>query len=158
VQPRRGFLVSPLSAQDIRDTFAAQALLAGEITARAAAVATAVDLRALETLQTGAGCSGRAQGLRTGGAAELRVPPHHLPAGPGPRDQLAARRDAELRPREFFAAVPGWPEASAHDHHAVLTALRNLDSEAAREAMSRHVTGAGALLAEHLARPRGTDQ
>ncbi len=53
VKPRRGFVVSPLSAQDIRDTFAAQALLAGEIAARAAVVATAADVRALENLQTG---------------------------------------------------------------------------------------------------------
>jgi DNA-binding GntR family transcriptional regulator len=59
-------------------------------------------------------------------------------------------------PREFFAAVPAWPEAAAHDHHAVFTALRDPDAEAARAAMGRHVTGAGALLAEHLARPRGT--
>jgi len=29
VKPRRGFPVSPLSSQDIRDTFEAQALLAG---------------------------------------------------------------------------------------------------------------------------------
>ena len=55
-------------------------------------------------------------------------------------------------PREFFAAVPGWPEASAHDHHSVLTALGNRDGEAARAAMHKHITGAGALLAEHLAR------
>ncbi len=60
--------------------------------------------------------------------------------------------------REFFAAVAGWPEASAHDHHAALTALGNRDGEAARAAMSKHITGAGALLAEHLARPRGADR
>jgi len=61
-------------------------------------------------------------------------------------------------PREFFAAMPGSPEPSAHDYHAVLAALRNCDAEAARAAMSKHVTGAGALLAEHLDRPRGADR
>jgi len=50
--PGAGFLVSPLSAQDIHDTFAAQALLAGELAARAAVVANPVDVQALETLQT----------------------------------------------------------------------------------------------------------
>jgi DNA-binding GntR family transcriptional regulator len=34
--PRRGFMVSPLSAADVRDLFTAQALLAGELVSRAA--------------------------------------------------------------------------------------------------------------------------
>ena len=38
--PTASFRVSPLSAQDIRDTFAAQALLAGGLTPRAALVVT----------------------------------------------------------------------------------------------------------------------
>jgi len=49
------------------------------------------------------GCHSRAWGLRPGGAAELRVPPHHLPDGPCPQDQLVARRDAARCP----ARVPG---------------------------------------------------
>lgn len=62
-----------------------------------------------------------------------------------------------MRPANSSPQCPAWPEASAHDHHAVLTALRNRDGEAARTAMRKHVTGAGALLAQHLARPT-TDQ
>jgi len=50
VEPRRGFLVSSLSAQDIRDTFEARALLAGKLSARAALAATPADVQALETL------------------------------------------------------------------------------------------------------------
>jgi len=52
----------------------------------------------------------------------------------------------------------GCPAASAHDHRAILTALGNRYGEAARAATSRHITGAGALLAEHLERPRGADR
>ena len=65
VEPRSGFLVSPLSAQDVRDTFAAQALLAGELAARAALVATPVDVQGLETLQNG--LDGAAEGGTTTG-------------------------------------------------------------------------------------------
>src|ERR1700728_2398733 len=36
LKPRRGFVVAPLSAADIRDLFTAQALLAGELVGRAA--------------------------------------------------------------------------------------------------------------------------
>lgn len=157
MQPRRGFLVSPLSAHDIRDTFTAQALLAGELAARAALVATPVDVQALETLQTGLDAAAergdydRVEQLNF----EFHRTIHRLARAP----KISWLLGATLRyaPRELFAAAPGWPEASAHDHHAVLTALRNLDGEA-RAAMSKHVTGAGVLLAERLARPRGADR
>src|ERR1700728_299391 len=36
LKPRRGFVVAPLSASDVRDLFTAQALLAGELVSRAA--------------------------------------------------------------------------------------------------------------------------
>src|SRR5260370_22169599 len=36
LKPRRGFVVAPLSAADVRDLFTAQALLAGELVCRAA--------------------------------------------------------------------------------------------------------------------------
>src|SRR6201997_233606 len=37
LKPRRGFVVAPLSASDVRDLFTAQALLAGELVSRATA-------------------------------------------------------------------------------------------------------------------------
>ncbi len=155
--PGAGFLVSPLSAQDIHDTFAAQALLAGELAARAAVVATPVGVRALEDLQTGLDAATERGDYDQVEQLNFEFH-HHLPAGPGPKISWLLGATLRYSPRELFAAVPGWPEASAHDHHAVLTALGNLDGEAARAAMSKHVTGAGALLAEHLARPRGMDR
>ena len=151
VEPRRGFLVSPLSAQDIRDTFQAQALLAGELAARAALVATPADVRALENLQTDLDAAAERRDYDR--VEQLNFEFHRTIYRLARAPKISWLLGATLRyaPREFFAAVPGWPEASAHDHHAVLTALRDLDGEAARAAMSKHVTGAGALLAEHLA-------
>src|SRR6266851_4666518 len=47
LKPRRGFVVAPLSAADVRDLFTAQALLAGELVSRATARMSDADLREL---------------------------------------------------------------------------------------------------------------
>ena len=47
LKPRRGFVVAPLSASDVRDLFTAQALLAGELVSRAAVRMGPDDLRGL---------------------------------------------------------------------------------------------------------------
>jgi len=158
VQPRRGFLMSPLSAQDVRDTFEAQALLAGELSARAAVVATPADVEALENLQTGLDAAGERGDYDR--VEQLNFESHRTIYRMARAPKISWLLGATLRyaPREFFAAVSGWPEASAHDHHAVLTSLRARDGEAARAARRKHVTGAGALLAEHLERLRGIDR
>src|ERR1700741_2798519 len=48
LKPRRGFVVAPLSASDVRDLFTAQALLAGELGSRATARMTPDELRELD--------------------------------------------------------------------------------------------------------------
>ena len=51
VEPRRGFMVSPLSANDIEDVFVGQSLLAGELAARATSRMSDDELDALEKIQ-----------------------------------------------------------------------------------------------------------
>lgn len=53
LEPRRGFVVSPFSADDIKDVFGLQAHIAGELAARAATRMTAPTLALLETIQDG---------------------------------------------------------------------------------------------------------
>jgi len=48
--PRQGFVVAPLTGQDIRDLFRAQALIAGELAARAAETPTDAQVRELSAL------------------------------------------------------------------------------------------------------------
>jgi len=152
--------VSPLSAQDLRDTYAAQSLLVGDLATRAALVATPAVVQALEALQTGLDAA--AVGGDYDQVEQLNFEFHRTiyRIARAPKTSWLLGATLRYAPREFFAAVPGWPEASTHDHHAVLTALGNRDDEAAPVAMRKHVTGAGALLAEHFARPnpRGTDR
>ena len=64
LQPRRGYLVAPMSRQDIEDVFALQANLAGELAARASRRVDAEQLAELHRLQ---------EGLREA-AGEVRLP------------------------------------------------------------------------------------
>src|ERR1700759_5117465 len=50
LKPRRGFVVAPLSAADVRDLFTAQARLAGELVCRAAGRISDEDLSELKSI------------------------------------------------------------------------------------------------------------
>lgn len=151
VEPRRGFMVTALSSDDIRDIYDAQALLGGELTARAAATITPTAVDELERIQ---------EALERAAAAndfdeEERLN-HEFHAliyrlSGSRKMRWLIKTTLAYAPRKFFAAVEGWPEASAQDHRAVIEHLRTNDPEKARAAMARHIRNAGALLAEHLA-------
>jgi DNA-binding GntR family transcriptional regulator len=150
LKPRRGFVVAPLSAADVVDLFAAQALIAGELVARASARLDQPGLQRLDQLH---------RDLRkaaTAGDGDLVEQLNHefhrvinLAAG-SPRLAWMLSITAKFAPRRFFATIPGWPRASALDHAAILSALRKGDAEAARKAMTRHIENAGELLADHF--------
>ncbi|MCR6030075.1 FCD domain-containing protein [Nocardioides sp. zg-579] len=149
-EPRRGFMVAPLSAADIRDLFWVQADIAGELAARAAARATSEDLVALRALQRDLGTA--SQEGRADDVVDLnwRIHRHvNLLAG---SPKLAFLLSVAVRyvPLPFFATIPGWSDASVHDHEAVFRALEEHDAEAARVAMHDHIAHAGDLLAQHF--------
>ncbi|GGF42066.1 GntR family transcriptional regulator [Subtercola lobariae] len=145
--PRRGFIVAPLTGDDIRDLFRANALIAGELAARAADVATPDDVAELEALH------------------------HELLAAASRRDFEALEEKnfrfhrqinhmAESRklgwvlgvieryvPSLFYASIEGWPAATADDHSTILESIRAQDAEGARVAMASHMAHAGELLA-----------
>jgi DNA-binding GntR family transcriptional regulator len=151
VEPRRGFMVTALSSDDIRDIYDAQALLGGELTARAATVITPATVDELERIQ---------EALERAAAADdfdeeerLNHQFHELiyRLSGSRKIRWLIKTTLAYAPRKFFAAVEGWPEASAQDHRAIIEHLRTNDPEKARAAMTRHIRNAGALLAEHLA-------
>ncbi|HVV08143.1 GntR family transcriptional regulator [Amycolatopsis sp.] len=150
LKPRRGFVVSPLSAADVVDLFAAQALLAGELVARAATRMGEADLDRLTALHAELR---EAAAVRDGDLVERLNHEFHRfinLAAEAPRLAWMLSITARFAPRRFFASIPGWPRASAQDHATILAALAEGDSEAAREAMIRHIDNAGALLAVHF--------
>jgi DNA-binding GntR family transcriptional regulator len=151
IEPRRGFSVTALSSEDIRDIYDAQALLGGELTARAARLISPELVDELERIQTDLE---RAAAGKDYDAVERLNHRFHQTiyrlAG-SRKIRWLIKATLPYAPRKFFAAVEGWPEASAHDHRAIIEHLRSGDEEGARAAMAAHVRRAGALLAEHLA-------
>ncbi len=150
LKPRRGFVVAPLSAADVRDLFTAQALLAGELVSRATARMSEADVRALGEVH---------QALLAAAAAgdgELVESLNHdfhrrinLAAG-APRLAWMLSIATKFAPRRFFATIPGWPRASAQDHAAIIQAITGRDAGRARAAMMRHMENAGDLLAANF--------
>lgn len=148
--PRRGFIVASLTGQDIRDLFQVQALIGGELAARAAANATEQDVAELEALH------------------------HELIAAAARKDHNkleeknhAFHREINLMadsrkiiwllglvtryvPRQFYAAIPGWPQATMDDHAELLNGIKAKDPEATRAAMHQHIVHSGELLAAHF--------
>ena len=152
LEPRRGFVVAPLTAADIKDLFAAQALLAGELAALASARVSPVSLRELEELQLA---------LETAAAQrqpeeleELNFRFHRainvLVGAPKIAWLLAVA--TRYAPRRFYSSIEGWPEATVHDHRLLLQMLREGTAEQARVAMEEHFVNAGELLAAHFER------
>jgi DNA-binding GntR family transcriptional regulator len=145
--PRRGFIVAPLSGDDVRDLFAAHALLAGELAALAAVRATDSDLAELDALQHELLAAAHRQDFPT---MEERNHAFHRKV-----NLIAdARRIAGIVaitsryvPRLFYSSIDGWPKATEDDHASVLRAIRNRDPESARAAMAAHIRHSGELLA-----------
>ncbi|MFI6521420.1 GntR family transcriptional regulator [Spirillospora sp. NPDC050679] len=150
LEPRRGFMPAPLSRQDVRDLFDAQAHFAGELAARAAARIIGAEIAELERTQTRLEAA-----VRTRDADAIEEANHHFHrvvnlAAASPKTAWLLRLVARYAPRRFYSAVHGWPEASVDDHHLVLAALRAGDADAARQAMRNHIRHAGTLLVVHL--------
>ena len=153
--PRRGFVVSSISGRDIRDLFAAQALLAGELAARGALKCSTDHVRQIRAVQNDLDLA-----LREGRLADLEALNHDFHrlinrSADSPRMAWLLGLATLYVPRRFFATIHGWPEASVYDHGAVIEAFEARDADSARAAMTNHFTHAGELLANRLdAAPR----
>lgn len=158
LEPRRGFVVAPLSADDIRDLFSAQALLAGELAARACGKLTDEDLDTLDHLQQQLD-----EAARDGAHGDMELFNHAFhrtvnQAAASPKLAWALSVATRYVPRRFYATISGWPDASMQDHSEIISALRAHNSAHTRSAMSEHVTHAGSLLARHLEQLRAGQQ
>jgi DNA-binding GntR family transcriptional regulator len=150
LKPRRGFVVAPLPAADVRDLFTAQALLAGELVCRAAARIGETELRELDNVHK---ALREAAAVGDGAAVEEFNHEFHRRinlVADAPRLAWMLSISTRFAPRRFFATIPGWFTASAQDHAAVIRALHDRDGEQARVAMMRHMENAGELLAANF--------
>jgi DNA-binding GntR family transcriptional regulator len=148
--PRRGFMVARVSGDDIRDIYQAQAMVAGELAARAAAQATDTQLdrmRAIHIELEAAAAAGDMVDLEEQNHAFHRE--INLAAG-APKLAWVVQMLSKYAPRRFYASIDGWAQTTLDDHSGVLEALVSRDVEVSRALMAAHLIHAGEQLARRV--------
>lgn len=150
LEPRRGFLVVPLTESDVRDLFLAQATLSGELAARAAALIDKSTLKRLREIQ-----SSLRKAAERGDLDTIELENYHFHReinllAASPKLAWLLNMVARYSPRRFYASIEGWPQASIEDHETIIEALSARDAKGSMAAMSSHIVHAGNLLANFL--------
>jgi DNA-binding GntR family transcriptional regulator len=150
VAPRRGFIISPVSAKDIRDGAQAHALLAGELCARAAGLAASSDVSGLQDIQARLEEAAAAGDVLLVEELNTRFHLAIYAIADAPVIYRLVESAVTRTPRPFYPTVGGWPAGSTRDHRAILKALGAANGEAASKAMISDIRRNGELLARHL--------
>ncbi|HEX2283308.1 MAG TPA: GntR family transcriptional regulator [Mycobacterium sp.] len=149
-QPRRGFVVVPVTGRDLADVANVQAHIGGELAARAASNITDEQLRELEKIQTeledayASDDDDRAVRLNHEFHKAINV------AADSPKLAQLMSQITRYAPESVFPTIEGWPEQSTQHHRRLLTALEQHDENLARTAMSEHLAAGAEPLIEHL--------
>ena len=131
-QPRRGFVVRPVTHRDVTDVSNVQAYLGGELTARAAVGITEAQLRELEQIQTDLeGAYAADDGER---AVRLNHEFHRAinVAADSPKLAQLMSQITRYAPESVFPTISEWPEKSNAHHRRILAALRARDGSSVR--------------------------
>ena len=150
LQPRRGFMVAPFSKQDILDVYTVHSYLAGELAARACTHLDAESITSLHDVQAELEAAHKRSDAQEVERQNFKFHRTINNAAHSPKIAQLLLNATHYSPRLFFSEIPGWSEASADDHDAILAAINEGNAEKARTAMMQHITNAGALLADHL--------
>jgi DNA-binding GntR family transcriptional regulator len=150
-QPRRGFVVLPVTGRDLSDVANLQAHVGGELAARAADNIDEDQLRELKEIQS------QLEEAYAGNDIERTVRLNHEfhrainMAAESPKLAQMMSQITRYAPESVFPIITGWPTQSIRDHRRVLSALAKHDGELARKAMSEHLAAGAAPLIHHLA-------
>ncbi|MBI3213052.1 MAG: GntR family transcriptional regulator [Mycobacterium sp.] len=151
-QPRRGFVVLPVTRRDIADVAEVQAHIGGELANRAAEHITDGQLRELEQIQQ------QLEAAHAAGDHERAVRLNHEfhrgvnVAADSPKLAQLMAHTTRYALESVFPTVDGWSKQSARDHRRVLAALKKGDGELARAAMAEHLCAGAKPLIDHLTR------
>jgi DNA-binding GntR family transcriptional regulator len=147
LEPRRGFVVSPLSRRDVEDMFRLQADLAAQLAVRATELITPSQLQHLSEV---AAALAAAEGHQELSALEYEF--HRLINKAAASRKLARFLDMASRyvPARVYTADPQWRLQVVSDHADLLAALAARDPSAARSAVLRHVQDGEQRLLRHL--------
>lgn len=149
-QPRRGFVVLPVTGRDVTDVANVQAHVGGELAARASLNITDEELHELKEIQA------QLEDAYAGGDDERTVRLNHEfhrainVAADSPKLAQLMSQITRYAPESVFPAIEGWPEQSMHDHRRILSALKKRDDKLARAAMSEHLAAGAVPLIDHL--------
>src|SRR5271163_612666 len=149
-QPRRGFVVLPVSGRDVADVANVQAHVGGELAARAAINITDDQLRELKEIQA------QLEEAYAGDDQEQTVRLNHEfhrainVAADSPKLAQLMSQITRYAPESVFPAIEGWSTQSIEDHRRILAALESHDGSLARAAMSEHLAAGAVPLIEHL--------
>ena len=149
-EPRRGFRVLPLTAQDVSDLFEVQAHIAGELAARAVDSLSDTEIERLQGVQDELEVAARARNVELVDRLNHEIHRTINKCSGSTKMTTLLNLMVHYVPLGFFGAIDGWAEASAHDHSAIFNALRSRDRDDARLAMSEHILHIGRLLVENL--------
>lgn len=150
LEPRKGFVVLPIEASDVKDIFIAQAKLSGELASRAAMKIDEDRLIKLRSIQARLRLAAEAGDHE---AVERENHQFHREINllaDAPKLAWLLSIATRYNPRRFFANISGWPSASIEDHDNILSTLEERDATKAMEAMHVHIIHAGDLLVEYL--------
>jgi DNA-binding GntR family transcriptional regulator len=151
-QPRRGFVVLPVTIRDITDVSDVQAHIGGELAARAAEMISDSQLAELNRIQSDLeGAYAVDDGER---AVRLNHEFHRAinVAAESPKLAQLMSQITRYAPESVFPTIDGWPDRSNHHHRRLLDALARHDRDHARSAMSEHLAAGASPLIEHLTR------
>ncbi len=150
--PRRGFVVSSFTPQDVRDIFWAQAQLAAELAARAAKRLSAEQITKLEEIGDRfdrAVVTGDQAGISDLGTAFHATLNR---AADSHRLSLLLQSVVSQLPPEFYATIEDQVAASGNEHREIVEALKNRQVRRVRRLMTDHVTGSAVHLVAMLER------
>ena len=149
-QPRRGFLVLPVTGRDVTDVANLQAHVGGELAARAAVRITDQQVHQLAEIQDSL------EQAYAGDDHERTVRLNHEfhrainVAADSPKLAQLMSQITRYAPESVFPTIEGWSRRSIKDHRRILTALSARDEKRARAAMSEHLAAGAMPLIDHL--------
>ena len=150
LQPRKGYVVAPLSKQDIADVFQLQGDIAGELAARVAERITESQLAELTVANAALLRASRARKIDE--IERLEYEFHRTINRLADARKLSWFLHTATRytPARFYAADQAWRASMRQDHDLLLGAFELRSPEAARTIMTGHFTDGAALLIKHL--------
>jgi len=150
LEPRKGYVVAPLSKQDVVDLFRLQGDIAGELAARVAERITDAQLDELTVANKALQRAARARKIEE--VERLEYEFHRTINRLADARKLSWFLHTATRytPARFYASDQAWRDSMRTDHDALLEAFGSRQPAAARALMTSHFTNGADLLIKHL--------